>query len=163
MLEACENLVKELCELSKSSMHEPDIAKFDEAQLSYWYPLLTVIMLDKLRESVSQMIDSGELSTSQFRKFMSVLDRLYGFDKSQSCEIQFKWLLLNLLKGERKAEAAKMASSVGRMKYTRPLYRALSKVDLDLATRTFLDYENTYHPICKKMVRTDLKKAGAAI
>jgi leukotriene-A4 hydrolase len=46
----------------------------------------------------------------------------------------------------------------GRMKYLRPLYRALmrSKMGKELALKTFAECKGSYHPIAKKMVGSDL-------
>ena len=47
------------------------------------------------------------------------------------------------------------------MKYVRPLYRALrSSINgKDTAINTFKKYKNVYHPIARKMIEGDLKKA----
>lgn len=46
----------------------------------------------------------------------------------------------------------------GRMKFVRPLYRALCKSEKgkELAISTFLMKKDFYHPICAKMVASDL-------
>ncbi|KAH8044532.1 epoxide hydrolase [Aureococcus anophagefferens] len=48
----------------------------------------------------------------------------------------------------------------GRMKFVRPLYRALAKSPMpgakDLAVDTFVAHADFYHPICRKMVASDL-------
>ena len=51
-----------------------------------------------------------------------------------------------------------MLSSQGRMKYLRPLYRALyrSKFGKQLALDTFKAAADKYHPIARKMVEADL-------
>ena len=46
--------------------------------------------------------------------------------------------------------------SQGRMKYLRPLYRALSKKRKEVALETFKDAQSGYHPIAAKMVAADL-------
>lgn len=43
------------------------------------------------------------------------------------------------------------------MKFVRPLYRALVKVDRPLAEKTFEKNREFYHPICRGMVEKDLK------
>ena len=55
-----------------------------------------------------------------------------------------------------RAEAVKLATEQGRMKYTRPMYKELFKVDKNLAIETFSANRNKYHPICAKMVARDL-------
>ncbi len=50
-------------------------------------------------------------------------------------------------------------TSQGRMKFVRPLYRALheSEMGRDLAVDAFLKNKDFYHPICAKMIASDLK------
>jgi len=43
------------------------------------------------------------------------------------------------------------------MKFVRPLYRKLNKVDRKLALETFEKNRDFYHPICRDMVEKDLK------
>eukprot|EP00898_Chlorokybus_atmophyticus_P001097 jgi/Chlat1/1989/Chrsp158S02286 len=54
---------------------------------------------------------------------------------------------------------ARLLREQGRMKYLRPLYRALfkSKVGKEAALATFADCRNRYHPIASKMVASDLQ------
>lgn len=54
-------------------------------------------------------------------------------------------------------------TSQGRMKFVRPLFRALyeSKMGIDLALDAFLQNKDFYHPICAKMIAMDLKIAPA--
>ena len=53
---------------------------------------------------------------------------------------------------------ADLLRTQGRMKYLRPLYRALmrSKMGKALALETFTECKNSYHPIAQKMVGSDL-------
>lgn len=51
---------------------------------------------------------------------------------------------------------ADLLGEVGRMKFVRPLFRSLNKVDRDLALKTFEKNKDFYHPICKAMVEKDL-------
>ena len=46
------------------------------------------------------------------------------------------------------------------MKFVRPLYRSLgnSKMGRQLAIKTFQENETMYHPIARKMVKSDLAK-----
>ncbi len=54
------------------------------------------------------------------------------------------------------ASAVDLLGRVGRMKYVRPGYRALNKVDRQLALDTFEKHKDFYHPICRGMVEKDL-------
>ena len=51
---------------------------------------------------------------------------------------------------------ANLLGNVGRMKFVRPLFRTLNKVDRDLALKTFETNRDFYHPICRQMVEKDL-------
>jgi len=50
----------------------------------------------------------------------------------------------------------KLLGEVGRMKFVRPLYRGLMKMDYELAVETFEKNKDFYHPICRGMVAKDL-------
>ncbi len=56
-------------------------------------------------------------------------------------------------------QTAEFLKEQGRMKYLRPLYRALfkSKIGKELALKTFQEARAGYHPIAAKMVASDLK------
>ncbi|KAJ1939241.1 Leucyl aminopeptidase yscIV, partial [Linderina macrospora] len=75
--------------------------------------------------------------------------------------VRMAWLSL-ALKANYEAEfgnAVRMLGEQGRMKYTRPLYRALAKSGPKgkaLADETFNKYRNFYHPICTRLVAKDL-------
>eukprot|EP00667_Euglena_gracilis_P005464 EG_transcript_5497 len=89
------------------------------------------------------------------------LDRLgdaYGYDKATNAEIQMRFALLGLLSRRPKSidDALALATSQGRMKYTRPLFRAVKVVDFRRAEAAFLANEARFHPICAKNVRRDL-------
>ena len=51
---------------------------------------------------------------------------------------------------------ADLLGRVGRMKFVRPLFRALNKVNRPLALETFVKNQDFYHPICRGMVEKDL-------
>ncbi|KAL8342382.1 hypothetical protein RB598_004000 [Gaeumannomyces tritici] len=60
------------------------------------------------------------------------------------------------------AGVAELLGQVGRMKFVRPLFRALNKVDRPLALETFEKNKDFYHPICRAMAEKDLGLAGEA-
>eukprot|EP00605_Chrysophyceae_sp_TOSAG23-4_P001888 GSChrysophyteH1.ASY1.ANO1.2084.1 assembled CDS len=88
------------------------------------------------------------------------LDELLEYN----AEIRFKWQNL-CIKSEVAwilPSAKELLLSQGRMKFTRPLYRLLaaSKMGATLAHETFAQNSSIYHPICRKMVKSDLEKAA---
>lgn len=48
-------------------------------------------------------------------------------------------------------------SPLSACRYVRPLYKALGKVDYELAKKTFLASSGFLHPIARNMVAKDLK------
>lgn len=166
MLDKCEKLANELIDVATSTRvisYTRLQGQFDCNTLEYWYPQVTMILLEKVSDGIEEGLKTGKVSRSQLRRFLNYFGEFYKLDYSTNAEIKFRWLMICLLSGERKEEAAAMASSVGRMKFTRPLYRALMKVDLDFAVKIFTENEDFYHPICRKMVKSDLQKAGAQL
>lgn len=77
---------------------------------------------------------------------------------SQNAEIVFRKFRFQI---EARIEAsfkelAQWLGTVGRMKFVRPGFRLLNKVDRKLALETFQELKDTYHPICKALVKQDL-------
>ncbi|EGG17423.1 leukotriene A4 hydrolase [Cavenderia fasciculata] len=86
------------------------------------------------------------------------IDNLYKLSETKNSEYKNKWYTLCLRHGIQKIEplVVKFVTSQGRMKFTRPLYRELFKVNKDLAQSTFKTHRHFYHSICSKMVAKDL-------
>jgi leukotriene-A4 hydrolase len=91
------------------------------------------------------------------------LGRVYGYASSGNAEIRFRFLKLCLASGceEAVAGAVDMLKTQGRMKFVRPLFRALNAVVFgqEAAKATFESHGNSYHPIAFKMVDMDFTKA----
>lgn len=90
------------------------------------------------------------------------LDDDFGLSHSKNAEIKFRWCKLLLKAGLEKGLFLSLdfATSQGRMKFVRPLYRALLNTDIaqakTAAINTFHAHAHFYHPICRKMVAADL-------
>lgn len=130
-------------------------SKRTAADIKGWSVQQILIFLDALLEHASVW---GPLSDSTLRS----LDEAYSFTVSTNSEIKFKWQTLCI-----KSEAEfiipfvlKFMTSAGRMKFARPLYRSLgsSKMGAQLARDTFLKHQSMYHPIARKMIKSDLNK-----
>ena len=92
------------------------------------------------------------------------LGKVYGLADSQNAELKTAYYLI-ALRSQDKASyqgVADLLGSVGRMKFVRPLFRALNKVDRELAVKTFEKNRDFYHPICRGMVEKDLGVAEKA-
>lgn len=123
----------------ESSFHANDIKHFNSNQ--------KVVFLEKLQSYLA------------FKESVpKAIAKVYGFDKAQNAEIRFRFYILALNSGKTYTKpAAQWVSRQGRMKFCRPLFRSLNKVDSSLAVKTFKDNESFYHPIAAKQIRRDLK------
>eukprot|EP01064_Diplonema_japonicum_P015284 TRINITY_DN2300_c0_g1_i1.p1 TRINITY_DN2300_c0_g1~~TRINITY_DN2300_c0_g1_i1.p1 ORF type:complete len:610 (+),score=137.38 TRINITY_DN2300_c0_g1_i1:67-1896(+) len=89
---------------------------------------------------------------------LTLMDTHYKFNSSKNCEVLFLWLKLCIRNNWTSHEPVlrSMLARIGRMKYTRPLYRELGKVDHEKAIAIFKENKQNYHSICQKMVGKDL-------
>lgn len=87
-----------------------------------------------------------------------LLGKVYDIASSQNTELKSSYFLIALKARDTSVlqNTAELLGQVGRMKYVRPLFRALNKVDRQLALDTFEKNKEFYHPICKGMVEKDL-------
>jgi len=104
--------------------------------------------------------DKPPLSAACLKK----LDDLYGLTTVKNAEIRVRWQRLCI-----RHQAAFIVPHVinfvkeqGRMKFVRPLYRALYgwEEQRQLAVDTFTAWRANYHPIAAKMLAQDLKVAS---
>ncbi|RYH13632.1 hypothetical protein EON65_35185 [archaeon] len=115
-----------------------------------------------LEEFLNHPLPAGESFSPQLLKN---LDAIYGFTNSQNSEIMFRWQMLCLRSNMVSIlpHIVRFITRQGRMKYVRPLYRALgmSKIGCELAMDAFQQFKDTYHPIARKMLAADLNKIAA--
>lgn len=141
--EECQKLVDEWLSDSQREFSKDDIEKMSAKQV--------MLFLDKLSLNVK------DLTIEKIEK----MDKIYNFTESTNGEIQSRWyeLCLNLNWDKIVEPTLKFITSQGRMKYVRPLYRALynSKVGRDKGIECFKKNRNFYHSICAKMIEKDLK------
>ncbi|KAH7908136.1 hypothetical protein BJ138DRAFT_1208110 [Hygrophoropsis aurantiaca] len=100
---------------------------------------------------------------------MLYLDELYQFSVASSPEIRLRFYTL-VLRNASSEEAKKYAPEAakwvvgedstgiikGRMKFCRPVFRAIHKVTPDLAVSTFQASKEAFHPIAQKLIKEDL-------
>lgn len=113
-----------------------------------------------------------------------LMGEVYEFAGSTNYEVSNVYFQVGLKAGDRSIiePTVSLLGKIGRMKYVRPLYgspfhfnprgfvltngfhryRALKKMDLQIATDTFEKYRLFYHPICRGMVEKDLFGAKVA-
>jgi leukotriene-A4 hydrolase len=88
------------------------------------------------------------------------MGQLYGFTHSQNIELVSRYCQIAMKAGDESCldTVTSLLGRVGRMKFVRPLYRGLIKVDRVMAEKTFEKNKEFYHPICRGMVEKILGK-----
>jgi leukotriene-A4 hydrolase len=123
------------------------------SSLAGWDSQQTCIFLGGLLEHAKT---AQPLSLQTLR----ALDRAYDFTAVVNSEIKFCWQMLCLLSEDKDIvlHVVTFITSQGRMKFVRPLYKALfnSVVGSAIARETFITNSEMYHPICRKMLAADL-------
>lgn len=123
--------------------HPSDTAQFTSPQ--------TVVFLERV----------GSLEPKLGVDVLAVMEKVYGLKGSRNCEVKTRWLLVCLEGGRVDVfgEVVEFVTKMGRMKYVRPLYRALAKCNAtgkELARETFKKHKSFYHPICAALVEKDI-------
>jgi leukotriene-A4 hydrolase len=83
---------------------------------------------------------------------------IYNLKETRNVEISARYYQVALKAGDFAVKdfVVKLLGEVGRMKFVRPLYRDLMKMDYEAAVAAFEKYKDFYHPICRAMVAKDL-------
>lgn len=122
-----------------------------------WSSLQITCFLDSLQLKIAGDDGSKPLHGSTIQ----AMNSLYHFSETRNSEILYRFCELAIPAEEASIlpVAVRFITTQGRMKFTRPLYRALfkSKIGKDLAVATFLKHKDFYHPIGVKMIAQDLK------
>ena len=106
--------------------------------------------------------DDGASQTALDAAALDAVDARYALTATANSEIRSRWCKLLLAAGSPRGPplAVDFLTSQGRMKFVRPLYRALHASNAPgaapLAVATFRRHASFYHPICRKMVASDL-------
>lgn len=122
---------------------------FSLADIEGWSSTQYVVFLDSVADS------SAATATEAIRELGSI----YDFSTSSNPEVISRWYTLAVtakLGPDTYNSLAEWLGTVGRMKFVRPGFRLLAKVDKELAIKTFKQHEAFYHPICRYMVSKDL-------
>jgi len=115
-----------------------------------WMPLEWQIYLESLPRPAPQSL-------------CEMLDATFQLSESHNYEILVAWLVLAISSNYSPALPAveKMLGEVGRMKYLRPIYTALSgnAATRQLAFEYFSRFRSLYHPIARHVVDSVLQSA----
>ena len=124
-----------------------------KANISSWSSQQTCIFLEHL---LLHSHNSGPLPET----LLLAIEEAYSFGSSGNAEICFRWQMVCLASNCAWIVAAVVSfiTSQGRMKFVRPLYRALkaSKCGGIIAVQTFDRYRDMYHPIARKVLAHDV-------
>ncbi|KAJ5232762.1 hypothetical protein N7468_005718 [Penicillium chermesinum] len=86
------------------------------------------------------------------------LGAVYGLAKSENIEVSNLYFQVGMKAGDRSViePTVELLGRIGRMKFVRPLFRNLQKIDRSAALAAFEKHKDFYHPICRGMVEKDL-------
>lgn len=122
--------------------------------ISEWSTSLKICFLDAILATCSERKRALSLTT------IGQMKEQYNMHESSNSEVLFRFCMLAVDAGDESILPVVISfiTSQGRMKFVRPLYRALFKSTMgkDIAVSTFLANHTFYHPIAAKMVATDL-------
>ena len=87
------------------------------------------------------------------------ITKTYEMENVNNSEIRFQWIMFGLRTKNQKAFIAgeAMVRSQGRMKFTRPLFKSMEKVDREKTIAIYEDIRPFMHPTTADMVAKDLK------
>ncbi|GAA5829465.1 hypothetical protein JCM5353_001344 [Sporobolomyces roseus] len=132
---------------SRSLPREELVKKFSKSDISDFQTNQVIVFLETL---------AGEESFEKNQEAVKAMNEVYELLENRNPEIKLRWFLFSLKAGLYAKEAAAFVRTVGRLKYVRPIYRAIFKIEPDLAKKTFLESKQLLHPIARTMVSRDL-------
>ncbi len=121
----------------------------DAAQASRWSAAELLVYLQALPDG----LDAADCAS---------LEALLGLDGRGNCEVLCLWLCLSAAAGREEAfpQARALLSSVGRVKFVRPLYQALGRTPKGraVAREIFAEAAPAYHALTRRAARAVIEK-----
>lgn len=117
-----------------------------------WHTLLKQYFLNNIKETEKELDD----------KQLNLLSKDLNLKEGYNAEVNFGYFTVVLLHGKSLDDEFKNAliaflGKFGRLKYLRPLYRALYVRDKETAVNTFEKWKSSYHPIAVRLIELDFK------
>ncbi|KAF9586325.1 Leukotriene A-4 hydrolase [Lunasporangiospora selenospora] len=138
-----------LCKKWDESRHEKAPSEFSPKDLEDFSPTQKLVFLERVSELEALP-----------HTHLDLMDELYQLTTVRNSEIRFRWHMVCLKADYEKIypEVVEFAQTMGRMKFCRPLFRALyhAKNGAQLARDSFLAKRSFYHPIAAAMIAKDL-------
>nr|CDI51130.1 related to leukotriene-A4 hydrolase [Melanopsichium pennsylvanicum 4] len=130
-----------------------DSAHFNKEDIQGWNANQVVVFLERLHSGPKVPL-----------AITDKLDQVYQFSKATNGEVLLRFfeVALEVKGGKYAQQAAEWVKGQGRMKFCRTIYRALNKVEPELAKKTFLDNKGFYHPIAAAQIEKDLGLISAS-
>ncbi len=148
-------LVQDAIALKAAWVQDGAAAGGGAGDVAGWKTGQTLVFLNALLQ------DADAQGAATGAEVLRAMDGQYGFSASGNAEIRFRWqkLAIRAEMEEVIPDVVRFATEQGRMKFTRPLYKALYKSAMgkQVAVETFVEHRDIYHPICSKMVARDLE------
>ncbi|WFD34894.1 leukotriene-A4 hydrolase [Malassezia cuniculi] len=121
--------------------------KFSAADIEGWTAGQVVVFLERLHSGAAVPAAVAE-----------ELDEAYALNTAQNTEIRMRFYQVALedKEGKYAPYAAEWVKTQGRMKYCRAIYKALVRVEPELARRTFKENRSFYHPIAASLIEKSL-------
>jgi leukotriene-A4 hydrolase len=118
------------------------------SDISGWVSSQSVVFLEKVQSFAEKFTPEQ----------IHLLGHTYGYAETHNIEVLSRYLSAGMMAKapETYQPSADLVGRIGRMKFVRPMYKLLNKVDRDLAVKTFEKNIDFYHPICRQMVEKDL-------
>lgn len=118
-------------------------ARFKKEDIKGWNANQVVVFLERLHSGPKVPV-----------AITQKLDEVYEFSKATNGEVLLRFfeVALEVQGGKYAQQAAAWVKGQGRMKFCRTVYRALNKVEPELAKKTFLDNKSFYHPIAAAQI-----------
>lgn len=156
LVDQCYNLSDKWIKVASTTPEQLE-SIFDPSDIKNFTSNQNLVFLDTLVGSDGD--DGFHWNSSSGRKAVEVMGKKYAnYETSQNAEVLFRWFRIQLTARIESSyiKLADWLGTVGRMKFVRPSYILLNKVDRALALKTFKKFEAGYHPICRSMVKKDL-------
>ncbi|KAL3797745.1 hypothetical protein HJC23_000290 [Cyclotella cryptica] len=132
-----------------------DATKIPKTDISGWSTSQKICFLDALMSKCTDREQPLPMST------VSMMKTAYSMHETRNAEVLHRFCMISIESGDASIipVVVRFITTQGRMKFVRPLYRALflSEMGKDAAVATFLKHRNFYHPVCAKMLAKDLK------
>lgn len=129
---------------------------------SKWGTEARIVFFEEWIKGVKIASSEAPADVAGAAAFLSIAEEKLNLKNVQNGEIRFQWHMLHLVSGAGgrvEQDLRAFLTGQGRMKYTRPLYRAWAAVDAEAAKSLFAEFRDFYHPICRELVAKDLAAA----